>query len=445
MRILKNKSIFLVLIPIILTIALALFGQSESKKDKINVLISQGNEAMLEGRYNTAVTFYENALNKDSDNIEARIGLGRVYKAQKQYYNAEQILSEGVSIGSRKPDIYIYEAEVLALMGRDKEVQQTYKKGYEKTGDAGIKKAMDEMKKHPENIKTIVKSAVSNMELQNNEINGGMFTGVAAGPYQVIVIKEDGTILTWGYKNDYGQYTVPKGLKKVKEAAGGCEHAVVLKQDGTVIAWGKNDFGQCSVPKGLKDVKAIAAGDFHSLALKNDGMLVVWGRNDKGECSIPAGLKDVKAIAAKGEFSAALKGDGTVVVWGDNSSGQCNVPAGLKNVKAIAAGGSFMMALKEDGTLIEWGDNSSGQCNVPAGLKGIKAIAAGTEHSVVMKENGEIMAWGDTSYAQTSIPGGFKNIKKMTAGRGFTIALKNDGSIVIWSRLDFLKVPASMM
>jgi hypothetical protein len=40
-----------------------------------------------------------------------------------------------------------------------------------------------------------------------------------------------------------------------------------LKQDGTVVAWGYNNYGQATVPVGLSNVIAIAAAEYHGMAL----------------------------------------------------------------------------------------------------------------------------------------------------------------------------------
>jgi alpha-tubulin suppressor-like RCC1 family protein len=171
----------------------------------------------------------------------------------------------------------------------------------------------------------------------------------------------------------------------VKAIAAGYEHTVALKEDGTVIAWGWNNQGQTDVPAGLTGVKAIAAGHFHTVALKEDGTVAAWGYNHDGQTDVPAGLTEVKAIAAGGSHIVALKEDGTVVAWGWNGDGQTTVPAGLTGVKVIAAGGwGHTVALKEDGTVVAWGLNDYGQTDVPAGLTGVKAIAAGEAHTVAL-------------------------------------------------------------
>ena len=61
---------------------------------------------------------------------------------------------------------------------------------------------------------------------------------------------------------------------RVIAIAAGNWYTVALKDDGTVVAWGWNRDGQCNVPAGLKNVIAIAAGSHHTVALKDDGTVV---------------------------------------------------------------------------------------------------------------------------------------------------------------------------
>jgi alpha-tubulin suppressor-like RCC1 family protein len=139
----------------------------------------------------------------------------------------------------------------------------------------------------------------------------------------------------------------------VTAIAAGEGHTVALKNNGTVVAWGYNGFGQTNVPAGLTNVTAIAAGYEHTVALKSDGTVVAWGRNIEGEMTVPAGLTNVTAIAAGYYHTVALKSDGTVVAWGAGKTstgsnpefGQSIVPAGLSGVTAIAAGGDHTVAI----------------------------------------------------------------------------------------------------
>ena len=63
---------------------------------------------------------------------------------------------------------------------------------------------------------------------------------------------------------------MPAGLSGVVAIAVGECHTVALKQDGTVVAWGYNDKGQTKVPAGLSGVVAIVAGGWHTVALRLD-------------------------------------------------------------------------------------------------------------------------------------------------------------------------------
>jgi len=76
-----------------------------------------------------------------------------------------------------------------------------------------------------------------------------------------------------------GQSKVPQGLSEVIAIAAGAYNSLALKSDGTVVAWGRKWRFQSppnmAIPEGLSGVTAIAAGGNiyggYSLALKNDG------------------------------------------------------------------------------------------------------------------------------------------------------------------------------
>lgn len=103
----------------------------------------------------------------------------------------------------------------------------------------------------------------------------------------------------------------------MKAIAAGYSHALALRNDGTVVGWGYNNYGPATPPIGLSNVIAIAAGQNHSLALKSDGSVVTWGGFPGRDTTVPPTAQSgVIAIAAGSYHSVALKNDGSVVQWG---------------------------------------------------------------------------------------------------------------------------------
>ena len=84
----------------------------------------------------------------------------------------------------------------------------------------------------------------------------------------------DDAVRAWGGGvEDYGQTTVPVAAQSgVTAIAAGYAHNVALKNDGSVVAWGYNGNGQTTVPAGLSGVTAIAAGVYHTVALLGDSV-----------------------------------------------------------------------------------------------------------------------------------------------------------------------------
>ncbi len=145
----------------------------------------------------------------------------------------------------------------------------------------------------------------------------------------------------------WGQQTHDQGdlRERYVQIAAGYSHTVALKNDGTLVAWGYNSEGQCNVPSGLTGVTQVAAGRIHTVALNNDGTLVAWGYDNYGQCNVPSGLAGVTQVAAGDYHTVALKNNGTLVAWGRNDFGQCNVPSGLTGVTQVAAGWYHTLAL----------------------------------------------------------------------------------------------------
>src|SRR6185369_13824214 len=99
-----------------------------------------------------------------------------------------------------------------------------------------------------------------------------------------------------------GSVTLSQSVK-IKAIAAGYNYTLALRDNGTVVSWGYNSDGQTNVPTGLRGVAAIAAASRHSVALKSDGTVVAWGDNSSGQVTVPPGLSGVIAVAAGGSFT----------------------------------------------------------------------------------------------------------------------------------------------
>ncbi|RJX41095.1 hypothetical protein D3P09_03565 [Paenibacillus pinisoli] len=176
-------------------------------------------------------------------------------------------------------------------------------------------------------------------------------TSVAVNHTEYLAIRADGSLAQWS------KLTTPQ-LKKIPAAAKDIvavsvstnHHALALKKDGTVIAWGNNNYGEASVPSGLRNVTAVAAGFEYSLALSKDGEVTAWGTTRLGSTKLPDGLEEVVAIAA-GVPNLALKRDGTVVAWGYKAG---MMPAQTAKATAIASSTSYGAIIDENAGITLW-------------------------------------------------------------------------------------------
>ena len=108
---------------------------------------------------------------------------------------------------------------------------------------------------------------------------------IYAGPYHLVGIKEDGTVVASGKFDSWDGR--PDEWTDIVAVSLGSAHAIGLKSDGTVVGCGstKENKGQWDV-SGWENVAAISCGIYHSIAVTFDGRILAVGSNGWGQLAI---------------------------------------------------------------------------------------------------------------------------------------------------------------
>ena len=164
-----------------------------------------------------------------------------------------------------------------------------------------------------------------------------------------MAIKDDRSLWLWGWDIwfDLSSSTNPsategfyisnvpvKIMDNVAYAAMGANYCLVIKQDGSLWTWGYSSPWQLGIEpikepvKIMDNVVSITAGSAHSLALQTDGSLWAWGDNRLGQLGTgdtisrnePVKImENVAAIFTYVTCNAAVKQDGSVWIWGNTA------------------------------------------------------------------------------------------------------------------------------
>jgi len=228
------------------------------------------------------------------------------------------------------------------------------------------------------------------------------------GAYSAKALKTDGTLWSWGY-NWYGAMGInqPDNNHRSSPVQVGSDttwtstfssgyNVIAVKTDGTLWSWGSSSNGACGnntqggkilspvqVP-GTNWGNSVALNQYAGFATKTDGTLWAWGKNNYGtlgqnnltEYSSPVQIPGTtwSKVVGSTQSIMALKTDGTLWGLGNNEKGQLaaglahdahrsspvQIPGTTWN-NVFGSGTNGWMASKTDGTLWTWGDNSGGQ------------------------------------------------------------------------------------
>ncbi|TJX12745.1 chromosome condensation regulator [Tissierella creatinini] len=237
---------------------------------------------------------------------------------------------------------------------------------------------------------------------------------ISAGPFQLVGLKEDGTVVCFTNTSIYRD------------------------------SWGDAEKGQFDVSSWTDIVSVDAGGSFEFgyffvVGLKSDGTVVFTDNSMPGtenrviDQRLISKWKDIIAVSAGVGFVSGLKSDGTVIST-DESGADYNSVKNWENIKAISAG-QHLIGLKQDGTVVATAfvdDGDESFLGDVSSWVNIISVSAGYNSSVGLKQDGTVVATGWRDYLYSSVYD-WKDIIKVYNGGNYAIGLKKDGTVVTTS------------
>jgi hypothetical protein len=207
----------------------------------------------------------------------------------------------------------------------------------------------------------------------------GTYSGIDAGYDTSCAIREDGTVVCWGW------YDVePPDESFIDVAPNGCLRWGILA-DGTITSWGED--GGCVMTHPEGTFTAISSLNLHVCGLRTDGTVACWGNLDP---TSPDGtFVDASAGAAS---NCGVRTDGSISCW----DGKIESPSLPGTFSHVAVGYDHACAIGTDGTISCWGGDNPAEVSPPPGeLVAISAGITTPAHSAATSRCGV----GETSYS----------------------------------------------
>lgn len=258
-----------------------------------------------------------------------------------------------------------------------------------------------------------------------------------------MVIKDNGDVWAWGWTFGWETLVATNGKKVFSNGTS----FAVIKNDGSVLTWGDPSTGgdSSAVAADLtSNVVNIYSKSDAFVAVKSDGSVVAWGDSSYGGDSTGVSSvtnKNVVSIFNNLYSFAALKSDGSVFAWGDATTGGStaavagSLSSGVSTITPVNELG--YAALKTNGSVITWG---AAVIDIPGGMaaqlsSGVVKIVATKESIAALKSDGSVLSWGGAAYLSDwniAQPQLTANVTDIVSTEEQFLALKSDGSVVGW-------------
>ena len=169
---------------------------------------------------------------------------------------------------------------------------------------------------------------------------------VSSSGYGIMVIKSDGSIVTWGEDVPQGEYIYPADYPAIGEAvfiSNARWSQLAVDNEGTLWNWGKRHRGNWETDqepflrKIMQDVKMASAGTYSAMVLRKDGSVWTWGEGEYGVLGLG------RDVALEHSYNSEREG---------SPYNPLTTPGKVMD-NVIFADGCY--AIKEDNTLWGWG------------------------------------------------------------------------------------------
>ena len=289
----------------------------------------------------------------------------------------------------------------------------------------------------------------------------GHSSGEFLNTYAFAVIKDDGSVVTWGSSSAGGSSSAVatdlNGTIDVLQIYSTNTAFAARRNDGSVITWGNSASGGSSTAvatelNGTNDVTQLYSTGYAFAALRIDGSVITWGNSEFGGTSTTVatmlnGDTDVTKIYANYYAFAALRTDGSVVAWGasiygGNSTTVATMLSGAVDVTHIVSTNFAFAALRTDGSVVTWGMSAYGgsSTTVASAINGdidVMNLYATKNSFAALRSDGSVITWGlstsggDSSAVASAINGDL-DVTQIVATESAFAALRSDGSVITW-------------